>query len=95
MFYKILEETFHKEEAFLLAINNIKIISSNTDEMKEENYCIEKGEFINFEKNNKLEKYVIFASDFQLNLFNDVNELFSDATFKVAPPDWFQLLNIF
>ena len=42
-----------------------------------------------------LEKYVIFASDFQLNLYSDLDEIFIDATFKVAPHNWYQLLNIF
>ena len=46
-------------------------------------------------KNNKLEKYVIFSSDFQLNLFSEINEIFIDATFKIFPPNWYQLLNFF
>ena len=38
---------------------------------------------------------LFFVSDFQLNLFSDINEIFIDATFKVEPPNWFQLLNAF
>ena len=93
--YTLREESFPKEEEFLKAINNIKIKLSNNELITEENYCIAKGEIINFKNNNKLEKYVIFSSDFQLNLFIEINELFIDATFKICPPNWYQLLNIF
>ena len=34
-------------------------------------------------------------SEFQINFFNEVSELFVDGTFKVAPKNWYQLLNIF
>ena len=34
-------------------------------------------------------------SEFQINFFSEVNELFVDGTFKVAPKNWYQLLNIF
>ena len=34
-------------------------------------------------------------SEFQINFFQNVDELFIDGTFKVAPKNWFQLLNIF
>ena len=34
-------------------------------------------------------------SEFQVNFFQNVDELFIDRTFKVAPKNWFQLLNIF
>ena len=57
--------------------------------------CISKGEFINFKKNKKLEKYIIFSSQFQLKLYNEVDELFIDGTFKIAPKNWLQLINIF
>lgn len=60
-----------------------------------QNFCLAKGDFKNFKKNNKLEKYIIFSSEFQINLFNEVNELFLDATFKTAPKDWHQSFNIF
>lgn len=95
LLYTLSEESFPKEEKFLKSINNIKINLSNGELASEQNYCIGKVEFINYEKNNKLEKYVIFASDFQLNLFSDLDEIFIDATFKVALRNWCRLLNIF
>ena len=46
-------------------------------------------------KKNKLERVIIFSSQFQLNLFKEINELYIDGTFKVSPKNWFQFLNIF
>ena len=34
-------------------------------------------------------------SEFQINYFQEISELFIDGTFKVAPKNWYQLLNIF
>ena len=34
-------------------------------------------------------------SEFQINFFNEVSELFVDGTFKVAHKNWYKLLNIF
>mgnify|MGYP006873078274 CR=1 FL=1 len=76
-------------------ISYIKIQLSDKKEVSNECFCISKGEFINFSKNKKLERYIIFASQFQLKLYNEVDELFIDGTFKVAPKNWLQLINIF
>ena len=94
MVYNIREQKFPKEEEFL---NSIKLITiklndhNNYDEL----FCPAKGEYINYRKNNKLEKYVIFMSEFQINYFTEIEEIFIDGTFKVAPKNWYQLLNIF
>ena len=34
-------------------------------------------------------------SEFQLNFFTQIEELFIDGTFKIAPKNWYQVLNIF
>ena len=34
-------------------------------------------------------------SEFQINYFNEISEIFIDGTFKVAKKNWYQLLNIF
>ena len=34
-------------------------------------------------------------SEFQINYFSEISEIFIDGTFKVAPKNWYQLLNIF
>ena len=64
-------------------------------ENNEEAFCVYKGDFINFNKNNKLERFIIFSSQFQLNLFSEIDELYIDGTFKVCPKNWYQLINIF
>jgi hypothetical protein len=93
--YSIREETFPKDEAFLNYINQITIKLNDKNINNEEAFCIYKGDFINFHKNNKLERDIIFSSQLQLNLFKEINELYIDGTFKVSPKNWFQLLNIF
>ena len=75
-------------------INKITIKLSS-DKNTEQNFCPFKGEFINYKKNNKLEKFIIFMSEFQINLFTNVSEIFIDGTFKIVPKNWYQLLNIF
>lgn len=95
LLYKLREEFFPKEEEFLRDIGNIKIKLSDSNEIGEEPFCLAKGEFINYNKKNIVEKYIIFGSLFQLNLFKEIDELFIDGTFKVAPKNWYQLLNIF
>ena len=62
LLYSIIEEKFPKEEEFLNSINNITILLSNNNENIIENFCICKGDFIDFNKNKKLEKYIIFTS---------------------------------
>ena len=74
LLYKIREEAFPKDEIFLSNINFIKINLSDNPEIDEENFCISKGEFINFNKNNKLERYIMFASQFQLNLYIEIKK---------------------
>ena len=70
-------------------INSIRIKFTDNPEIGEENFCIAKGDFINFNKNNRLEKYIMFSSPFQLNLYTEIDELFIDGTFKVAPKSWY------
>ena len=39
-------------------------------------FYVSKGEFINITKNRKLERYVIFSSEFQINLFGEIDTLY-------------------
>ena len=94
LLYSLREIKFPKEEEFLNAINLIKIKLNDNDE-NEECFCPCKSEFINYRKKKRLEKYIIFMSEFQINFFSNVCELFIDGTFKVAPKNWYQVLNIF
>ena len=92
--YNLSEEKFPKEDIFLNSIKNIKIKLIDV-ENTEESFCPFKGEFINYRKNKREEKYIAFFSEFQLKFYENISELFIDGTFKVSPKNWFQLLNIF
>ena len=83
------------DEIFLNSINLITIKLSDKIENKREAFCLVKSEFINLKKNIKLEKYVIFGSEFQLNFCGEVQELFIDGTFKICPRSYDQIVNIF
>ena len=37
----------------------------------------------------------MFASPFQLKLYSEIEEIFIDGTFRVAPKQWYQLLNLY
>ena len=77
LLYTQRELKFRKEEEFLNSIYLIKIKLNDNDE-KEECFCPCKSEFINYRKKKRLEKYIIFMSEFQINFFNEVSELFVD-----------------
>ena len=94
LLYTIRESIYPKEEIFLMNIDKITIKLSS-DKNTEQNFFPFKGEFINYKKNKKLEKFIIFMSEFQINLFTNVTEIFIDGTFTIVPKNWYQLLNIF
>jgi hypothetical protein len=75
LLYTQRELKFPKEEEFLNSINLIKI-KLNDNEENEECFCPCKSEFINYRKKKRLEKYIIFMSEFQINFFNEISELF-------------------
>ena len=37
----------------------------------------------------------MFESPFQLKLYGEIEEIFIEGTFRVAPKEWYQLLNIY
>ena len=81
LLYTQREIKFPKEEEFLNLINLIKI-KLNDNDKNEECFCPCKSEFINYRKKKTLEKYIIFMSEFQINFFSEVDELFVDGTFN-------------
>ena len=95
LFYSIREEKFPKDESFINDIVSITINMRENDENFKSNFCLAKGEFININKKKKLERYILFSTEFQLNLFTEFTEIFIDGTFKICPKNWYQLLNIF
>ena len=75
------EESFPKDDKLLKCIDKITINFSN-NKKDEQVFCVNKDEFINITKNRKLERYVIFSSEFQINLFGEIDTLYLDSTFK-------------
>ena len=57
-------------------------------------FCQKGYAFPNKKHNNKVELFYLFASEFQINLFNLCEYLFIDAIFKTAPRGFYQVLNI-
>ena len=57
-------------------------------------FCFRYSNIINIEKNNKLDKYVIFTNLFQLNLASKCNQILVDETFKCCPKGYYQVINI-
>lgn len=94
LLYKIRKSKFPKDEIFLNSINLITINLFNNSEKEKIFFCIAKAVFLNINKKNQLERYIIFATFFQLNLYSEVDKIFIDGIFKVAPKHWYQLLNI-
>ena len=49
---------------------------------------------INPEKNNNLERYIIFSSNILMNLLTKTNQILIDNTFKSCPRGYYQIINI-
>ena len=56
--------------------------------------CYKYTKLINLEKNNVLEKYIIFTSSFQIKLLPKCTQIFIDGTFKCCPKEYYQIVNI-
>ena len=52
--------------------------------MKEKCFCLAKSEYLN-PQTNQIEKYLIYSTDFQLNLFTSSKHVYIDGTFKCVP----------
>jgi hypothetical protein len=60
MLYNIHEEKYPKDEEFLKTINKITI-NLNSKDNASQCFCLYKGEFINFKKEQKLENLSYFV----------------------------------
>lgn len=49
---------------------------------------------ININKNNNLDKYIIFTTRLQINLISKCTQIFIDGTFKTCPKNFYQIINI-
>ena len=84
------EGSYPKDDEFLDNIELIKIDLGISDELKNLNFCPAKINLYNQEK-NKIERFAIFTTVFQLKMMAESDELFIDVTFKVAPKKYYQL----
>ena len=87
------EDYFPKDDIFLEHIESIRVDLGESNETKNLYFCPAKESFINY-KTNKLEKIVYFTSIFQIKLLPESEEIFIDGTFKMAPKNYYQILNI-
>ena len=56
--------------------------------------CYSYKTFLNLDTKNKLEKYIIITTIFQLNILENCTQLFIDGTFKSCPKSYYQISNI-
>ena len=91
---KLREDKFPSNELYLSNIANIIIDLGKREKLKDLNFCQKSTAFPSRNNNKKTELYYIFATEFQINLFDSVDFLFIDATFKTSPKGFYQLLNI-
>ena len=92
---KIRESNFPNNEKFLQDISKILITFENNKlELKNIPFCFKSVNTINIINKNKLDKYIIFTSIFQINLLFKCTQVLVDGTFKSAPKTFYQILNI-
>ena len=86
---------YPKNDEYLNNINNIKItFDEKVINSKNLPFCPIKHKFVNISKNDRVEEYIIITSKFHLNFLAKVSYIFVDATFKIAPKNFYQVLNI-
>lgn len=88
---KLREAKFPNDIEYLKDISQIKITFENIPNMENVNLCYKFTNIINPQKNNVLEKYIIFTTNFQINLLKKCNQILIDGTFKSAPKNYYQI----
>ena len=95
LLYQIRNELYIKDEELLKFINHITITFDKTIENSRNiPFVPVYDKFINVNKGNRQESFIIVTSYFNLKSFTNASNIFIDATFKVAPKDFYQILNI-
>ena len=56
--------------------------------------CYKYANILNPQKNNQLEKYLIFTIIFQMNMLKKCKQIHIDGIFKSCPRSFYQILNI-
>ena len=90
----IRDANFPKDSEYLSNINNITItFDEKIKNSRELPFCLNNTKFYN-PKKNRIEQFIIFSSKFHLQFLGETTHLFVDATFKIAPKNFYQVLNI-
>ena len=93
---KFRELEFPNDSLFLLNLKNITInLDENISEFKNIPFCFQKENFLNPQKKFREKSYILFTTLWQLKLIEKSKQIFIDATFKISPKGYYQLLNIF
>ena len=91
---KIRNSLYPKDDEALALIDNITITyDDKLPKSKNLPFCLVNNKFINPIK-NRVEHYIIFSSKYNMTFLSKASYIFIDATFKVSPKNFFQLLNI-
>ena len=91
---KYREEDYPSDEIFLKDISKIIITLEESPNMKNIPLCYNYTNIINMEKKNRLKKYVIFTSSFQIKNISKCTQIYIDGTFKLCPKGYYQIINI-
>ena len=91
---KAREEKYPTNEEFLKDISQIVITYEPNPNMENLTIFYKYTNLINLEKNNVLEKYIIFTSSFQIKFLPKCTQIFIDGTFKCCQKEYYQIVNI-
>ena len=87
------EDEYPSNEKFLKNISKIRITLDKNIDYNNIPICFKYVNLINPKQNEKLEKYVIFSSIFQMNQIQYCTQLYIDETFKSCPNSFYQIIN--
>ena len=91
---KLREELYPSNDKFLNNISKISLTLDDKATLSNIPFCFRYNNILSPDKNNFLEKYIIFTSKFQIKIIKKCTQLFVDGTFKIAPSGYYQVLNI-
>ena len=91
---KIRENKFPSDDIFTKDISKITITFDININMTNLPLCYKYINTINPDKKNKQDKYIIFTTNFQMNLLSKCTQIHIDGTFKSCPRGYYQILNI-
>ena len=84
---------FPDDNQFTLKPHSVLSDLTTNGESSRTQFCLENISYIDCD-DGKIEKIMIFNTDFQLNLLSNSTHLYLDGTFKCPPHNFYQLLTI-